>query len=294
MIKIAVANLKGGVGKSSTTLFLAEHWALFQQRKVLVVDFDPQANASYMLLSRAGVEHAEHARRTLPHLLEDVFEGHQLNPMAYVVPRASDLLEINGPDAVGHVSIVPSIPKLWFGQHDFDRRLYRSGKDPVEALIGILSAFMDRIAGHYHCILFDCPPGFGTSSRAVLRLADHIIAPTIADYTSMRSLQDFVALGLKGTLDLQANRNLHVVISKFTGSNSQKQALDILRKAYPDNLRDDPVIPMRDQVQVVAERHATRSRAYAQKYGRPALRPLKPHVKGLSDLLYKLIYLDRG
>jgi chromosome partitioning protein len=287
MIKTAVANLKGGVGKSTTTLFLAEHWALFQQRKVLVIDFDPQANASYMLLSRAGVEHAEHACQTLPHLLEDVFKGHQLNPMAYVVPRASDLREINATDAVGHVSIVPSIPRLWFGQHDLDRGLYLSGKDPVEVLISILNAFLDSIVDHYHCVLFDCPPGFGTSSRAVLRIADHVIAPTIADYTSMRSLQDFVTLGLRGTLGLDADNNLHVVVSKFTGSNSQRQALDILRRAY--HVRD-PVIPMRDQVQVVAERHATGSRTYAQKYGRPHMRPLKPYVKGLSDSLYRLIF----
>ena len=71
MIITAVANLKGGVGKSSTTLFLAEHWAVFQKRKVLVVDLDPQSNASYMLLSRAGVDQAEHARMTLLHLFED-------------------------------------------------------------------------------------------------------------------------------------------------------------------------------------------------------------------------------
>lgn len=185
---------------------------------------------------------------------------------------------------------MPSIPKLWFGQHDFDRGLYLSGKDPVEVLIGILNAFMDSIADHYHCILFDCPPGFGTSSRAALRLADHVIAPTIADYTSMRSLQDFVTLGLRGTLGLEGENNLHVVVSKFTGSNSQRQALDILREAY--HVRD-PVIPMRDQVQVVAERHATRSRTYAQKYGRPHLRPLRPHVKGLSDALYGLIFEPR-
>ena len=295
MIKVAVANLKGGVGKSTTTLFLAEHWAVFQRRKVLVIDMDPQGNASYMLLSRDGVERAEQARKTLPHLFKDMTErqqGQQLIPMAYVEPRASDLHEINGANAAAYVSVVPSIPKLWFEQHDFDRALYLSGEDPVEKLAGILSDFIDSInsvAGKYDCVLFDCPPGFGTSSRAALRLADHIIAPTIADYTSMRSLQDFVTLGLMGTLGLDGIRKFHIVVSKFTGSKSQKQALDVLRQAYPGAVRD-PIIPMRDQVQVVAERHATRSRTYAQKYGRPHMRPLKPHVKGLSDTLYEHIF----
>jgi cellulose biosynthesis protein BcsQ len=287
MIKTAVANLKGGVGKSSTTLFLAEHWAVFQGRKVLVVDLDPQANASYMLLSRAGVEQAEHARQTLPHLFEDALNGRRRNSMAYIVPRASDLSEISGDNARGHVSIVPSIPKLWFQQHDFDRSLYQAGEDPVAKLAHVLEAVLDDVAPHYDCALFDCPPGFGTSSRAVLQFSDHIVTPTIADYTSMRSLQDFITLGLQHTLGLGSTQNLHIVVSKFSGTSSQRQALDILRQAY--RVRE-PAIPMRDQVQVVAERHATRMRTYAQKYDRPRLRPLKPHVKGMSDSLYRAIF----
>src|SRR5262249_52619747 len=126
-----------------------------------------------------------------------------------------------------------------------------------------------------------------TLSRAALQLTDHIVAPTIADYTSMRSLQDFVTLGLTDTLHLDVDRKLHVVVSKFTGTNSQMQALDILRQTY--RVRE-PVIPMRDQVQIVAERHATQTRTYAQKYGRPITRPLKPHVKGMSDALYNAIF----
>jgi len=287
MIKTAIANLKGGVGKSTTTLFLAEHWAVFQTRKILVVDLDPQANASYMLLSRLGVEQAEHARRTLPHLFEDALNGHDQNAMAYIVPRASDLVPINRPNALGYVSIVPSIPRLWFLQHDFDRDLYEAGEDPVDKLVQILTAFLDEVGENYDCVLFDCPPGFGTSSRAALRLADHIIAPTIADYTSMRSLQDFVTLGLIGTLHLDVGHHLHVVVSKYTSTNNQQEALDILRRSY--RVRE-PAIPQLDHVQVVAERHATRERTYAQKYGRPYWSPLKRHVKGMSDSLYGAIF----
>ncbi len=289
MKKTAVANLKGGVGKSSTTLFLAEHWAVFKDLKVLVIDLDPQANASYMLLSRAGVQQAENAGRTLLHLFEDTLNGNIQNAMAYIVPRASDLIEINRHNAQGYVSIVPSIPRLWFQQYDFDRDLYAKGQNPVATLAALLRGFLEAVAQNYHCVLFDCPPGFGTLSRVALQLADHIVAPTIADYTSMRSLQDFVTLGLKGTLELDVDRKLHVVVSKFTGTNSQKKALDLLRQTYGKKLKE-PVIPMRDQVQVAAERHSTQTRTYAQKYERPRWNPLKPHVKGMSDKLYGVMF----
>ena len=56
MKKIAIAHLKGGVGKSTTTLFLAEQWSLKHKKRVLVIDLDPQSNVSYMLLSRRKVE----------------------------------------------------------------------------------------------------------------------------------------------------------------------------------------------------------------------------------------------
>lgn len=287
MKRVAVANLKGGVGKSTTTLFLSEHWAFFQDRKILVVDLDPQANASYMLLSRDGVAQAENARKTLPHLFADAAAGNRRGAMSYIEPRASDLLDLDGRTRPGLVSILPSIPKLWFQQHDFDRDAYSTGCDPVEVWIEVLTDLLREVDNNYECVLFDCPPGFGTLSRAALRLADQIVAPTIADYTSMRSLQDFVTLGLSETLQIDVNQNLHVVISKFAGTNSQQGALEFLRMSY----RIVPYpIPMRDQVQVVAERHATRFRSYARKYERPLYRPLKPHVKGMSDALYNAIF----
>jgi cellulose biosynthesis protein BcsQ len=147
--------------------------------------------------------------------------------------------------------------------------------------------FLGGVEGQYDCVLFDCPPGFGTISRAALQLSDHIVAPTIADYTSMRSLHDFVALGLKDTLHINVDRRLHVVVSKFTRTVSQQQALDVLKEGY--RVVASP-IPMRDQVQVIAERHATKVRTYARKYGWPVHRPRRPHVKGMSDALYNAIF----
>jgi cellulose biosynthesis protein BcsQ len=286
MITTAIANLKGGVGKSTTTLFVAEHWAL-KGNKVLVVDLDPQANTTFMLLSRRRVEQMEHDLRTLPHLFTDVRNGARRPALAYVFPHASDLQELgSGNSHGGIVSILPSIPRLWFDEYDFVRHCYANQLDPVQERLTILRAFLDELRGHYSHVLLDCPPGFSTLTRSALLLADKIVAPTIADNTSVRSLRDFVEIGLCDTLGIQPHAKLHVVISKFSPWNNQRAVLDGLMATYHVIL---PPIPLRDQVLAVSENLDGRTRTYAQKYRRPAFRPLAPHVAGMSDALFRAI-----
>ena len=55
-MRIAVANSKGGVGKSTLTVMLADYLAVHHHLNVLVIDLDPQATASCLLKSVAGVE----------------------------------------------------------------------------------------------------------------------------------------------------------------------------------------------------------------------------------------------
>ena len=106
MLAVAIANLKGGVGKSTTTLFLAEHWALLGMR-VLVIDLDPQANCSFMLLSRDGLRQCEDACKTLPHLFADIQSQPMLNLSSYIFPFASDLKELQPDVGPGRISRQP-------------------------------------------------------------------------------------------------------------------------------------------------------------------------------------------
>ena len=66
----AIANLKGGVGKSTTTLMLADGLAYFYGANVLVVDLDPQASSSQMLLTDRGLQMAFDQGKGVHHLVE--------------------------------------------------------------------------------------------------------------------------------------------------------------------------------------------------------------------------------
>lgn len=286
MKRRAVAQLKGGVGKSTTTLFLAEHWALRQMR-ILVIDLDPQASVSFMLLSSHGVANAEAMHKTLPQLFEDERNGSRRQALSYIVPRASDLIELQGQSA-GLVSVLPCVPKLWFQQFDFDRQCYRRGVEPVDEIVRILDAFLIEVSGQYDCVLFDCPPGFNSLTRAAIRLSpDGVFAPTIADQVSMQSLKDFVELGLQHSMQFPWRDRMFVVVSKFTNTIQQQAILDPMRRNYTVI---SPPIQMRDQVQIASEYLTGRQRQYSAKYGRPMLRPIGQDVKRMTDALFNATF----
>src|ERR1700754_1124420 len=71
----AVANLKGGVGKSTTTVMLADGLAYFYGMNVLVIDLDPQANSSQMLLTERGVQAASDQGKGVHHILQHFMAG---------------------------------------------------------------------------------------------------------------------------------------------------------------------------------------------------------------------------
>ena len=282
---VAVANLKGGVGKSTTTLFLAEHWAL-KGKRVLVIDLDPQANASFMLLSRRGVERCEVEEKTLPHLFLHSQNDTRRPALAYIEARASDLMELR-PPSKGFVSLMPSVPRLWIDEYDFDRSRYQQNDDPVQARLTIFRELLADIKSNYDCVLLDCPPGFSTLTRSALRLADKIISPTIADHVSVRSLGDFVAIGLDTLLGPQGRKRLGVVVSKYSPTTDQAAELDLLKKNF--SVLGSP-IPLRDQVVKATRCAETLQRTYAQKYDRPIGSRLGPHVRNMCDAVYKAVF----
>lgn len=276
-LRLAVANLKGGVGKSTTTLFLAETLAVFHGQRVLVIDLDPQSNTSFMLLSRDGLELAERAGKTLPQFLIDLEATMRKKPplQGYICASASDLNELKRATTRGKLDLLPSVPRLWFVETTLEKHWYAKNIDPAGELRLALTRYLDPLDAWYDLIIFDCPPGFSSLTRAGLLAADIVLSPTIADAVSLRSLSDFVKIGLEEVL----GRNLphYVVLSKYRSVNEIEA--DRARMRY-DVL--DP--PIRESVEMARATDRARSdsyRSFKEKYG-----AMETDVRLLTDRFY--------
>ena len=222
----------------------------------------------------------------MPHLFLHSQNGARQPALAYIEARASDLMEIRSPSQ-GFVSLMPSVPRLWIDEYDFDRSRYQQNDDPVQARLTIFRELLTELDGKYDCVLLDCPPGFNTLTRSALILAHKIISPTIADHVSVRSLGDFVGIGLDKLLGPQGWKRLGVVVSKYTPTTEQAAELDLLRQNF--TVLGSP-IPLRDQVVRATRCQETLQRTYSQKYDRPFGSKIGPHVRNMSDAVYKYVF----
>lgn len=154
---IAVSNQKGGVGKTTSSINVATELARLD-RRVLLVDFDPQGNAT----SGLGVSPAEEGQD-----LYDMFLGK--------VPLASILCETQ----VKNLFVAPSSKDLIGIEVEL-------GKSPGRELI--LKSQLKLLMNSYDYIIIDCPPSLGLLTLNALGAADSILIPLQAEYYALEGV----------------------------------------------------------------------------------------------------------
>ena len=157
---VALANQKGGVGKTTTAINLAAALGVLEKR-VLLIDCDPQGNASRGL----GVEAAS------PHLYH-VLSGESA---AY---EAIHETEFTG------LSLLPSDRELVGVEVEFVG---------LEAWEKRLRQVVQKLSGDYDYILLDCPPSLGHLTVNALTAADRILVPLQSEYYALEGISDLVA-----------------------------------------------------------------------------------------------------
>jgi chromosome partitioning protein len=171
---VAVANQKGGVGKSTTAASLATELAI-REYETLLIDADPQSNATQIFLAPEQVKTS----------LADVLIG-----------AGASIMEKRVTTEVEHLDIVPATLSL----ANFDR-------EPALSVTKLRTALRD-LGDNYDFIIIDTPPNFGLLLTTALTAATHVLIPVQAAPFALTGLQDLMSV-VKNAQDL--NEGLQVL-----------------------------------------------------------------------------------
>jgi chromosome partitioning protein len=160
--KIACANQKGGVGKTTTVVNLATSLASAGCR-VLVLDLDPQGNAT----SGFGID-----RATLDGSLYDVVLGDR------------DLASVIVPTGIERLELAPASVSLAGAEVELASTAQRERR---------VSRALEGISDRYDYVVLDCPPSFGLLTVNALTAADAVLIPTQCEYYALEGLTQLIA-----------------------------------------------------------------------------------------------------
>lgn len=173
---ISIINLKGGVGKTTLTVGLAEFLAVEHDKTILVIDTDPQTNASIALIGENHWKECNSQGSTLYQLFKDHLDDTCVFDLSKsIVYRTSNLK-----GGLDNLHLLPS--SLDFIQ--IQDLLINIGHISYIKPIDVLKDALDKRLNDYDFVLIDCPPNLGLVTQNALNISDYFLIPVIPDFMS--------------------------------------------------------------------------------------------------------------
>lgn len=316
---VALVNMKGGVGKTTLSVALAEGLSVMAKKRVLMMDVDAQASGSLALTGKKGFKEVIKRKRHTYQLFHGLFE--QLGRKT-PVPLSNDPLEIgelpSGPKVevktpnareVVHakasllrpqpkLDLIGSIPELQLLERQIIYRLGQVTQEQRQAEDVIAAYFYGRIAeltGAYDYIIIDCPPGISAFTEAAVRAADTILMPVVPEYLSVLGVESFALRMLRRFKNQKAWRGAAwTVINRFNaGNDSHQRSISDIKKMvrqfddvlqmFPQHIEDSPDVLAASGL---GEDENQTDPSIRTKYGR-AIPTIEDFVKNVLDMTEK-------
>ena len=242
---ISFINLKGGVGKTTTTVALAEFLTFEFGKKVLVIDLDPQTNATILLIDQDTWKNANENNKTIYQMFfDELNKTKAFNINDAIIKNTTNLRGGNKnlhllPSSIDLIDISDRLSELDENHEINDKSIPILSKHLTQELID-----------EYDYVLIDCPPNLGLITLNGIYVSDYYVIPVIPEILSTYGIPQMITKMDATTrkikmLNPSCNLSeLGIIISKMIkNSGMHKRTLSDLKDRQNLSRNDSSYVP---------------------------------------------------
>ncbi len=247
---LAVANRKGGVGKSTVSMMLAHALAVWGKKRVLVVDLDAQSNSSLILQGGAGWIEAQKTSKNIAAYIEDkMYAIDQTKVRDYLVHFVGDVKLPD--DRRPSLSLLPGSLRFEDMQDELISYYSRGSVPFSRAKLRCASHFRQALqftGPLADVVVLDCAPGLSNATAAALTLANKVVVPfrpdAVSEFAVDRIAQIIQSCGYDEVLAIPSGARRYVCLANYVRPGGRDQAyIDTIAFNHPTLATRIPLLP---------------------------------------------------